>query len=78
MISVGTWSAMMLAALICSFVPGAQDSKGKAEQDKPARTAAPRGKLSQAELEKRFAKTLTGATLKGSCRSQYYPICWDI
>ena len=66
MISIGTWSAMLLAALTCTFLPRAQDSKGKAEQDKPARTAAPSGKLSQAELEQRFAKTLTGAMLKGS------------
>ena len=66
MISIGTWSAMLLAALTCTFLPRNPSDQARKAAKQPARTAAPRGKLSQAELEQRFAKILTGATLKGS------------
>jgi hypothetical protein len=64
-------AALALAVLTVAFAAAAQNASNPSDQAKkgakqPARTAAPRGELAQAELEQRFAKTLTGATLKGS------------
>ena len=64
-------AALALAVLNVAIAAAAQEASKSSEQDKkgakqPARTAAPRGELSQTELDQRFAKTLTGATLKGS------------
>ena len=67
----GISAGLALAVLTVAFAAAAQKENNPSDQAKkgakqPARTAAPRGEFSQAELEKRFAKTLTGATLKGS------------
>ena len=64
-------SVIAAAAILASTLAGAarQDKKkdaGAKSAKQAAKTAAPRGKLSQADLEKRFTKTLTGAVLKGS------------
>ena len=62
-----TAAAAILAIALAGAVRQDKEKGAAAKSAKqPAKTAAPRGKLSQAELEKRFAKTLTGAVLKGS------------
>ncbi len=64
-------AGLALAVLTVAFAAAKQEPGNPSDQARKGakqrvRTAAPRGKLSQAELEQRFAKTLTGATLKGS------------